>query len=146
MDVDEYDLPEEQEGEYVEIYSKWTILGFATFPTPIFGSVLLILNLIAAGYKKVIWQVIVFTILFVVAENLVLNHFFPMPKVIDPTHINPQLFIIAGLSLVANFIGGSILSFYFFKKYFPEDDYYPKSIASPLIVLVVLILLTGFFR
>ncbi len=146
MELDENNVPEVQDDDYVEIYSRNAILSFSIFPTPIFGSVLLILNLIAAGYKKAVLGVVIFTILFVVAENLVLNHFFPMPKVIDPTHLDPQLFLLAGLSLVANLIGGLVLTFYFFKKYFPEDDYDPKSITNPIIVLVVLILLTGFFH
>jgi hypothetical protein len=29
------------------------------------------------------------------------------------------------------------LTQYFFKKYFPDDDYYPKSIQKPLLVAII---------
>ena len=40
--------------------------------------------------------------------------------------------------LFFNIFGAAILTGYFFKKYFPEDDYYPKSIGKPLIISVII--------
>jgi len=51
------------------------------------------------------------------------------------------LFILFGLSLAFNIIGGLILTQYFFKKYFPDKDYYPKSIVTPVIVIVFIVIL-----
>jgi len=47
------------------------------------------------------------------------------------------------LGLFLNIIGGAILTGYFFKKYFPDDDYYPKPIWGALAVSVIIILILG---
>jgi hypothetical protein len=140
MEVDENNMPEEQEGEYVEIYSGWAIWWFSVLASPLFGGVLLVLNLKAAGYKKAMYMVLAFIILYMIMANVVINQFLLTHKV-DFKVLSPNLGIFCGITIGLNIIAGLILSLYFFKKYFPDNDYYPKSILSPLFITVFVILL-----
>ena len=145
MEIDENNVPEQQGDDYVEIYSKSAILGFSIFPTPIFGGGVLMMNLNAAGYKKAIYSVLIFLLIYFFAVNIVTSEILLAFK-IDVTKINlavpsKSLIPIYGLSLLFNIIGGLILTQYFFKKYFPDNDYYPKSIASPVLVIVAIMVL-----
>jgi len=147
MEFDDNNVPEEQDDNYVEIYSKRTILGFSIFPTPLFGGILLMMNLNTAGYKKAIYQVLIFLIVYLLAVNILTSEILLACKVnlptlkMDMTVPNKNLFILFGLSLAFNIIGGLILTQYFFKKYFPDKDYYPKSIVTPVIVIVFIVIL-----
>lgn len=115
----------EQEGA-VEIYSRNAILGFSIFFSTIFGGALLVINLFKAGLRKAGWIVIAFSIIYYLLG----------------------IFVVKGLSLkgsvplllpiVFNIGGGFILSNYFFPKYFPDDDYYPRSIWGALMVSLII--------
>jgi hypothetical protein len=146
MELDENNVPEEQGEDAVEIYSKWAILGFSTIPSPIFGCVLLVMNLLAAGYKKAVYEVVIFTLIYVVAVNLLINEFLTIPAVINPNVLDKNFVILTLVSFASNLVGGLVLSLYFFKKYFPDKDYYPKSILSPLLIFILLVILTRFVR
>jgi hypothetical protein len=130
----EYQEPEESQEEiieedHVEIYSKNAIRGFSIFFSPLFGGMLLYRNLRVAGYKSGARMVILFSILYTLISILIVSNF-----------INSS-----GASLAINIIGAFILSDYFFPKYFPDDDYYPKPIWTALgislLILLVLFLL-----
>lgn len=126
----EYFEPEEnddgQQEEHVEIYSKMAIRGFSIFFSPLFGGALLYYNLKVAGYRSAALRALAFSILYTFAAMVV------------------------GVSLGSNGIllalymaGGFILSDYFFPKYFPDDDYYPKPVWGAL-GISLLIMLTLF--
>jgi hypothetical protein len=123
-EVEENNEVEKQGSEdAVEIYSKWAIWGFSIFFSTIFGGVLLVLNLRAVGLKKAANTVLIFSILYFIASGIIVG-------VIGITGSYTPLFI--------NIVGAAILTGYFFNKYFPEDDYYPKSIGKPLIISIVI--------
>lgn len=126
--------PEEEnviEGEeHVEIYSKSAIRGFSIFFSTIFGGALLYYNLLTAGYKNAARMVLFFSVLYSILVVFLVSTFF---------NYN-------GASIVLNVVGGFILSDYFFPKYFPDKDYYPKPIwkalgVSVLICLVMVLIL-----
>lgn len=141
------DKVEEQEEDFVDIYSKRAIFGFSIFSF-LFAGVLLILNLWAAGYKKAITQVLLFLVVFYL---IYINAIRYSGIKIDPelikkassgtpltfTQLLPMLELM-GLIIALNIIAGLILTRYFFKKYFPDDDYYPKPIWRPLIIYILL--------
>lgn len=129
MEFDENKETEEQDNEdAVEIYSKWAIWGFSIFFSTIFGGILLVLNLRAVGLKKAANTVLLFSILYFLASGVIVG-FLGMTGTYTP--------------LFLNIVGAAILTGYFFNKYFPEDDYYPKSIGKPLILSIVISI--GFF-
>lgn len=122
----ENEYPEEQEEsqeeiqeEHVEIYSKWAILGFSIFFSTLIGGILLIINLRKAGYKQAVYTVLAFMIGYTLAGSILLGG------------------VGGNLSLVVNVIGGFILSGYFFPKYFPDNDYYPRPIWGALAISVL---------
>lgn len=139
MELDENNVPEEQEDDYVEIYSKKAIFWFSILAMPLIGGVLLVLNLKAAGLKKAALRVAIFAVLYTAISDLAVSEYLMHFKV-NLTVYNTNLFILSLLSIGLNIAGGLILSEYFFKKYFPEDDYYPKSIANPLFITVIIVI------
>lgn len=139
MELDENNVPEEQEGDYVEIYSKKAIFWFSILAMPLIGGVLLVLNLKAAGLKRAALKVAIFAVLYTALSDLAVSEYLMHFKV-NLTVYNTNLFILSLLSIGLNIAGGLILSEYFFKKYFPEDDYYPKSIANPLFITVIIVI------
>jgi hypothetical protein len=143
MELDENNVPEEQEGDYVEIYSKKAIFWFSILAMPLIGGVLLVLNLRAAGFKKAAYTVAIFSVLYTAISDLAVSEYLIHFKV-NLTVYNTNLFILSLLSIALNIAGALILTEYFFKKYFPEDDYYPKSIASPLFITVLIIIALKF--
>ena len=121
---------ESEEQEHVEIYSKSAIRGFSIFFSPLFGGALLYYNLLTAGYKSAARIVLFFSVLYSILVVFLVSNFF---------NYN-------GASIVLNVVGGFILSDYFFPKYFPDNDYYPKPIwkalgISLLICLVMVLIL-----
>lgn len=124
----EYQEPEEKQDEiieeHVEIYSKTAIRGFSIFFSPLFGGVLLYRNLRVAGYKNGARIVILFSILYTLVSIIIVSNF-----------INSS-----GASLAINIIGAFILSDYFFPKYFPDNDYYPKPIWTALGISLLILL------
>jgi hypothetical protein len=118
------------ENEQVEIYSKRAIWGFSIFFSSIFGAVLLMINLRAAGFKKEANQILLYAILYTVVSLYIINKY-------TVATASPS----SG-AMVFNLVGGLMLSRYFFTKYFPDEDYYPKPIWKPLIISL---LITGVF-
>ena len=143
MNFDENNVPEEQDGEYVEIYSKKAIFWFSVLAMPLIGGVLLVMNLWAAGLKKAAYTVGIFSILYTAFSDFAVSEYLVHYKV-DLKAYNNNLLVLSLLSIALNVTGGLILSEYFFKKHFPEDDYYPKSIANPLFVTIIIIIALRF--
>ena len=115
--------PDESQGEHVEIYSKWAIRLFSLFMTPIFGGVLLIINLRKAGYKEGIGPVLAFSVLYT----------FIAPVILGTLGFTGRV-----TAIFVYFIGGFILSDSFYKKYFPDDDYYPKPVWGAVVVALLI--------
>jgi len=139
MEVDENNEFEEQEEGAVEIYSKNAIFWFSVLAAPLFGGILLALNLKNAGYKKAMYWVIAFSIIFTVAADLGITAYLSANK-ININVYDQKLFFLSAISIALNITGAVILTQFFFKKYFPDDDYYPKSILTPLLVTILIIL------
>jgi hypothetical protein len=141
MEFDE-DNYQEQEDDYVEIYSGRAIFWFSFF-TPLVGSILLMLNLRAAGYKRAVYYVLAFIIGFIVVTDIAVEWYIstykPEMKLVMG-QINNKLLGLCIMNLVLNILAALILSQYFFKKYFPDNDYYPKSITTPLLITILVIL------
>jgi hypothetical protein len=156
MEFEENSEIEEQDDEGVEIYSKKAVFWFSFLLGPIFGSVLLILNLREAGYKKAVSVVLLFTILIDILSQVVIffyikyNHIDLVAiqqkmanyKSGDAYPFDQKYVLMIFIALAIRLTGALIISQYFFKKYFPENDYYPKSISTilPLCLLVCIVL------
>jgi hypothetical protein len=143
MELEENNVPEESGNDYVEIYSKRAIFWFSVLGMPLIGGVLLVMNLWAAGFKKAAYVVGIFSILYTAFSDISVSEYLVHYKV-DLKTYNNNLLVLSLLSIALNVTGGLILSEYFFKKYFPEDDYYPKSIANPLIITIIIIIALRF--
>ncbi|WP_184550237.1 hypothetical protein [Mucilaginibacter sp. FT3.2] len=152
MDFNEEKV-EEQQDDFVDIYSKKAIFGFSIFSF-LFAGVLLIINLWAAGYKKVVSQVLLFLVFFyLIYINAIRYSGIKIDQELIKkastgasltfTQLLPMLELM-GLILALNIIAGLVLTKYFFKKYFPDDDYYPKPIWRPLVIYIMLSLLSRF--
>ncbi|GAA3984025.1 hypothetical protein [Mucilaginibacter dorajii] len=139
--------------DYVDIYSKRAIFGFSVFST-MYAGILLIINLWVAGYKQVISQVLLvmfgfyFLSIYLVRTVGVKIDTVALQKTIAAkgqftTQQLLQLSAITGLQIAVNIIAGLILTRYFFKKYFPDDDYYPRPIMRPVIIFIIIILFFG---
>jgi hypothetical protein len=130
---------EQQPGEQgVTIYSKWAILGFSILSSPLVGGILLMLNLRSTGQKKEGNIVLFFAIAYQFLQGILLSY---IAKVMGIAPNDPALFqnpkIIICLFII-NIIGGGILAEYFFKKYFPYNDYVHKSIKNPLLIVILI--------
>lgn len=134
----QYIEPEENQAErnddHVEIYSKMAIRGFSIFFSTLFGGVLLYRNLRVAGYKSGAGIVLLFSVLYTLASIIIFSNFIGS----------------SAASIAINIVGGFILSDYFFPKYFPDNDYYPKPIWTALgisilicVTLVMILYYTG---
>jgi uncharacterized membrane protein len=144
MEFEEYKQEEPSEEDYVEIYSKRAIIGFSVFFNVIFGGAFLVINMFNAGYKKEIGRVIGFSFFyyFLSMYLLALSGIRIDPKILDMLAKSQQvsnadkmqLALVVVLTLSINFIGGLILTQYFYKKYFPEDDYYPKPVGRAIVI------------
>ncbi|RYZ98413.1 MAG: hypothetical protein EOP47_19385 [Sphingobacteriaceae bacterium] len=122
---EEENIEETDDENYVELYSKRAIWGFTIFFSTLFGGILLTLNLRAAGYKKAALTVFLFSLGYTMLAVLLVNY-------LGTTNNFAGMFF--------NIVGGAILTEYFFKKYFPDDDYYPRPIWGALAVGFILIL------
>ncbi|RYZ94692.1 MAG: hypothetical protein EOP47_27340 [Sphingobacteriaceae bacterium] len=129
MDNDQYPAETEQEEEYnedandVEIYSKQAILGFSIFFSTIFGGVLMMQNLRDAGYKKMGYTVLAFSIAYTLLAIV-------LAAVLGGN--------IKYIGMILNLIGSAILTEYFFNKYFPGDNHNPKPIWRALAISVLI--------
>ena len=124
----------------VEIYSKKAIFWFTLFFTTIFGGVMLAINLRKAGLNRGAVSVMLFAVGYYFLSSFAVSSGL---KLVQASKEN-LIFIAAGASVVANLIGGLILTGYYFKNYFPDDDYYPRSIQNPLIIALLLFIVQSF--
>ncbi|MCT2409633.1 hypothetical protein NZD88_18930 [Chryseobacterium antibioticum] len=108
-----------------KIYSRKAILGFSIFLSTLFGGVLLFQNLLDANKKKEAYIVLGISILITALTIFIVN----IPE-------NPK----SSLSYICGIAGGSLLSYYFVPKYFPNEEQYPKkAIWKPLIIGAVIV-------
>jgi len=120
--------PDENSDEAVDIYSRRAILGFCIFFSTVFGGALLYRNLRNVGLKQAANTVLLFSIAYTLGSMLLVN--------------SVRTFAFAPLFF--NVGGGLILTNYYFPKYFPDDDYYPKPIWKPLTIsLLICVVLVG---
>lgn len=122
METEDDFLEENNNNPEVEIYSKRAIWWFSIF-SPLFGAILLMINMWNAGYKRDIVKIIFFLIAWMILSN-VLVIYVPVNAII----------IAVALTIAA----AAILAEYFFVQYFPEKDYYPRSIDVPLFILLII--------
>ncbi|GAB3911541.1 hypothetical protein [Mucilaginibacter boryungensis] len=124
---EQYTEPEEKqennEEAGVEIYSKMAIRGFSIFFSTLFGGALLFINLKNAGYKSAAYKVLAFAVGYTLLASILFSNIKGA---------------VGGGSVILNLIGGVILADYFFPKYFPDNDYYPRSIWGALGVSLIL--------
>lgn len=142
MEFDENDNLPYNEEDYVEIYSRKAIFWFAVF-SPFFAGILLAINLWVVGFKSAVYQLAAFIIIWGFATYLVENE---LATILHINMNNPatamdlnMLYLNLG-SIAMNVICGFILTRFFFKRYFPDNDYYPRSIQTPLFIFIGFIL------
>lgn len=112
------------ETAYPKIYSSKAIWGFSIIFSSIFGGVLLMQNLKDTGRKKEGNLILLYSIIFTIVTIYIVN----LPE-------KP----ISNAAFLCNMVGGGILSYYFQKKYFPnEESYEKKTIWKPLIISIVI--------
>jgi hypothetical protein len=113
-----------EETTYPKIYSSRAIWGFSIIFSSIFGGVLLMQNLKDTGRKKEGNLILLYSIIFTILTIYIVN----LPE-------KP----ISNGAFLCNMVGGGILSYYFQKKYFPnEESYEKKTIWKPLIISIVI--------
>ena len=136
MDIQETD-DQQNDGQGIAIYSKWAIAGFSVFFSPLFGGILLMLNLRSIGLKKEGTFVLLFTIGYLFLAGIVMSSFIKPEQLHSISDLvkNSQLLI---YSKIPDVIGAAILTEYFFKKYFPVDNYGRKSIWIPLLIIILI--------
>lgn len=141
QDTDEQQ-PEQQE---IAIYSKWAILGFSIFFSPLFGGILLMVNLRSVGFKRQGTSILLFSVAYQFVAAALIGSVMKLPANVNSMILlqNPQFLI---YSLVAQIIGGGILAEYFYKKYFPADHYKHRSVWRPLAVILIITLTISLFR
>lgn len=140
------------EDDYVDIYSQRAVFWFSTLFNVIFGGVLLSINLRMAGFKRAASQILLFSVCYEFVTSFLvrsLNIKFD-PAImksaqsgipLTPEQMKGPLLFVA-IVLVLHATGGLILSRYFFKKYFPDNDYYAKPVLSAVLfaILITLVL------
>ncbi len=127
----------------IAIYSKWAILGFSIFFSPVVGSVLLMLNLRTIGNKRAGYLVLLFGVAYMVIAAIVLLKVIDIPLIgitAEKLMANPKIIY---YSKAMDILGAAILAEYFFKRYFQNGTYESKSIWIPLLLLLLLRFLLG---
>jgi uncharacterized membrane protein YidH (DUF202 family) len=115
------------ENNLPKIYSKRAILGFSIFLSTLFGGVLLYQNLMDAKKNKEAYIVLGVSILLTIITIIIVN---------IPEEPKSSLAYLCGLG------GGSLLSYYFVPKYFPnEEQYQKKPIWKPLIIALIIVVI-----
>jgi len=113
-------------GNKPKIYSHKAIWGFSILFSSIFGGVLLMQNLRDIGKKKEANIVLSASVVYTIITFIVVN----IPEK-----------SISSLTMAFNFVGGYVLSEYFFKNYIHEAELYPrKKIWKPLIISIIITL------
>ncbi|WP_302902511.1 hypothetical protein [Mucilaginibacter sp. BT774] len=144
MDFQDIDEQQPQQRQ-VAIYSKWAILAFSVFFAPLMGGILLMINLRSVGFKRQATGILLFSIAYQFVAAMVIGSVLKLPANINRMALlhNTQFII---YSLVSQIIGGGILAEYFYKKYFPDDNYKYKSVWRPLAVILIITLTIGLLR
>jgi len=148
MDFQDTD-DQQPEQQQIAIYSKWAILAFSIFFSPLIGGILLMINLRSVGFKRPATGILLFSIAYQFVSAAVVVNILKLPANITPQELinNTRLLIsFMAYSLVAQIIGGGILAEYFYKKYFPADNYKYKSVWRPLAVILIISLVINFLR
>jgi hypothetical protein len=110
-----------------KIYSKKAILGFSILLSPLFGGVLLYQNLIEVKKKKEAYMILGLAVLMTIATIIIVN----IPE-------NPK----SSLAYLCGIAGGSVFSYYFMPKYFPDEGQFPKkSLWKPSIIAVIVVVI-----
>lgn len=118
-------MTESNQENTVKIYSKKAIWGFSILFSPIFGGVLLRQNLVDDKRKKEGNIILLISIVFTVLTILIVNSLEKKTS---------------SLTFLLNVVWGTILSEYFFKKYFPNDNYEYKEIWKALLISIAIII------
>ena len=140
MEIPETDQ-QQPEVQGVAIYSKLAVLLFSIFFDPLIGGILLMLNLRSVGYKRQGTIVMLFAAGYYFVSSFLMSYVATILGVkltMEAMLSNPKVIIIL---LVLKIIGGGILAEYFYRKYFPYNDYEHKSIWKPLIITIAGIML-----
>ncbi len=123
-DLQEHVPPAVIDPRLPRIYSSGAILGFSIVFAPIFGGVLLAINLFRTGRKREGILVVLFSILYEAAVLWLLN----LPE--EP---------MTSLTYLLNAAGGAILAKAVLPRYFPDEKVFPKrKIWVPLIVSILI--------
>ncbi|QQL48256.1 hypothetical protein [Mucilaginibacter ginkgonis] len=137
MEFEEDYLPEGGKHEYdIEIYSRTAVFWFTLIFTTLFGGTLLVLNLRGAGYTRRAIIVGVFSVAYYVVETFAAT--FIAKNYLLHLKAQDLLFALSVIKLAFDLTAALILVLVFYKRYFPEKDYYPKSVTAPLAVAFVL--------
>ena len=127
MEIETNQLENSFETEQTEIpkfYSKKAILGFSIFFSSIFGGILLMQNLKDIGMKKEAKTVLNTSIILTLLPFLLA---WLMEKEV------------AAYTLLANIIGGVVLSEFYFGLYIPKEQLFEsKKIWKPLIISLLI--------
>jgi hypothetical protein len=129
------------ESEKIAIYSKWAILGFSVFFSPVAGGILLMMNLRRIGKKAEGFLVLICGIVYNILVEIVLLKVLGM----DIKKTAPQALLgnhqLIYYSLALYLLGGGVLAEIIFRRYFHADNYESRSIAVPLLILIGISLL-----
>lgn len=131
------------ESEKIAIYSKWAILGFSVFFSPVAGGILLMMNLRRIGKKAEGFLVLIFGIGYKIITEIVLLRVsgLDIKKVTTQALMaNHQLLY---YSLALDILGAGILAEIIFRRYFRADNYESRSIWVPLLIFFGIYLLFG---
>ncbi len=115
-------------GESNPIYSKMAVLGFCIFFSPLFGGVLLRKNLAENGQKQAGLLVIFISLGLSIITALITNLWIRN----------------AATTYVCNFILGTLMVEFFYRKYFPDEKSREKKpLVQPILIslLIVMVLL-----
>src|ERR1700712_803835 len=110
MQIKEPDEEQQPEEQGAAIYSKATLLFFSIFFSPLVGSVLLMLNLRSAGYKRQGTMILLFGIAWQFLCGIAVSYaasLLGFPKNDTKVLQHPQAVV---LVLILNIIGGGILA------------------------------------
>ena len=113
-----------EQNEIPQFYSKKAILGFSIFFSSIFGGILLMKNLKEIGMKKEAKTVLNTSIILTVLPFLLA---WLMEKEVST------------YTLLANIIGGLVLSEFYFGLYIPKEQIFEsKKIWKPLLISLLI--------
>lgn len=131
------------EKEKIAIYSKWAILGFSIFFSPLVGSILLMLNLRRTGNRSAGYLVLFFGLIYIIIDKIAALKL----AGVDIANMTQQKLVsnnrMVYYSIAFDILGGAILTEYFFKKYLKSDNYTSRSIFPPLLIIIAIFFLLG---